>query len=533
MKPSTFKTFVSVHTWTGLGAGFALFIAFYTGSITLFMEELEAWESYSVTAPPTQSYAQAQRLLDQVLEKKPDAAENLTLMLSTPGHPENTARWFEKLDDDSFEEHSFRLSVSSQLDTAPSKEHLAHFLYRLHYTAGLPASFGLEVLGIICLIYGVALISGIVIFLPNFMKDLFKIRPGVNKKRFWLDAHNVVGVFSLPWHIMYAWSSAILALAIYFLAPFQLVVFDADLFKLIGPELGVVETLEPSGERSEIISVEQLVTIAKRELPDLVVKRLRYTHVGDRNGMVRLSGDANADTLVSAAQVFLNTSTGEVLHVERPDSTSIGSTFYRGLYALHYADFGGYTLKIVYFVLGLGGAFLFYSGNLLWVESRRKRRTSEQPAGTSFVARLNSGVCIGTMAGVSAAFLAARSLAEFSDRDMLIELSYYGILLASTAWCLYRPVASGTRDLLYGCAVLTAAIPVFDAIFLDMPIWHSVMGGHWVIVSVDLIAAISALAFWKMARAVQARAVAGDDHSVWAHQTTIDMPTTRDEIKTN
>ncbi|NHZ64103.1 PepSY domain-containing protein [Massilia genomosp. 1] len=36
MKSSTLKTYIAVHTWVGLVAGFALFIAFYAGAITVF-----------------------------------------------------------------------------------------------------------------------------------------------------------------------------------------------------------------------------------------------------------------------------------------------------------------------------------------------------------------------------------------------------------------------------------------------------------------------------------------------------------------
>ena len=36
MKASTVRTFTVVHTWTGLMAGFALFVAFYAGALTVF-----------------------------------------------------------------------------------------------------------------------------------------------------------------------------------------------------------------------------------------------------------------------------------------------------------------------------------------------------------------------------------------------------------------------------------------------------------------------------------------------------------------
>ena len=141
---------------------------------------------------------------------EPRAAESLRLYPSSEDHPGHEARWFERLEDGTFEGHEYRLGADGTLKTGHEGAHLADFVYRLHYTAGLPSSFGIYVLGIVSMIYGLAIVTGLLIFLPNFLKDLFIVRPGRNNKRFWRDAHNVVGVVSLPWHVMFAWSSVLL-----------------------------------------------------------------------------------------------------------------------------------------------------------------------------------------------------------------------------------------------------------------------------------------------------------------------------------
>lgn len=517
MKAAVIKTYLDVHTWTGLAAGMALFIAFYTGAITVFMHELEAWDSYSNSVASAQSFTKAQRLVDQVLVEDPAAAPNMRLYPSQPGHPENVVRWFERLEDGTFETHEYRLNEADSLNAQVDNAHLAGFVYRLHYTAGLPSSFGLYVLGIVCLIYGIALVSGVIIFLPNFLRDLFIIRPAqTNRKRFWLDTHNVVGVLSLPWHVMFAWSSAVLAIGAFFLVPFQYLVFDEDMAELLGPELGRVAPLEPTGQAAPMLSVTELLAIARREAPSLEPRQLRYANTGDRNGTVTIYGTVATKTLDTNASVTLNMSSGEVLNVTHPETSSAGATFYDGLIALHFVSFGGFTAKWVYFILGLAGAFLFYSGNLLWVETRRKRRRPAQPRNTLFLARLNSGVCIGCMAGVSAAFLASRGFADLANRPELTEMAYFGVFFAAIAWSFLRPVASGTRDVLYATAVLTALIPVFDGVLIDMPIWQSAANGHWVLLIVDGLAILAAVAFWKMARGVQRRARYGATNSVWS-----------------
>ncbi|MGC5953811.1 PepSY domain-containing protein, partial [Ralstonia pseudosolanacearum] len=44
MKSATLRLYQTLHTWVGLMAGWALFIAFFAGSITVFHDELHAWQ---------------------------------------------------------------------------------------------------------------------------------------------------------------------------------------------------------------------------------------------------------------------------------------------------------------------------------------------------------------------------------------------------------------------------------------------------------------------------------------------------------
>ena len=67
-------------------------------------------------------------------------------------------------------------------------------------------------MGVVSAVYAVALVSGLIIVLPSLVKDLFALRISPNLKRMWLDAHNVVGVVSLPFHIVIALSAVVFCL---------------------------------------------------------------------------------------------------------------------------------------------------------------------------------------------------------------------------------------------------------------------------------------------------------------------------------
>lgn len=70
------KLYKTVHTWTGITCGFALFIAFYAGALTMFMEPIARWAS-----PPAQGVAQTPldavpALIDQLLTAHPEVREH-------------------------------------------------------------------------------------------------------------------------------------------------------------------------------------------------------------------------------------------------------------------------------------------------------------------------------------------------------------------------------------------------------------------------------------------------------------------------
>src|SRR3546814_13080360 len=74
---------------------------------------------------------------------------------------------------------------------------------------GLPFDhqIAMPIMGGIALLYAVAIVSGVICLLPSLVKDLFALRFGKNLKRMWLDLHNVLGLFSLPFHLIMALTS--------------------------------------------------------------------------------------------------------------------------------------------------------------------------------------------------------------------------------------------------------------------------------------------------------------------------------------
>lgn len=519
MKPHTLRTFIAVHTWVGLIAGFALFIAFYAGAITVFSHELLEWDHFEQWQRPHDSIADADALIAAALQKHPRARDGFNLQLPGDHGPRLVMYWYERLPDDKFAAHEYRWS-RDRLDESIDQSHLAQFIDRLHYTAGLPNPWGMYSFGFVCILYGVALVTGIIMYAPGFLRDLFALRIGKNLKRLWQDAHNVIGVLSLPFHVIFAWSGAVLSIGTLLLAPFQLLVFDSKLLPLIESDLEIVSAAPAANVETSMLPTQKLLARARQALPDLNPESLEFTQANDANAQVTILGNTTTRTLTRLAGVALDANTGEVLRIVEPHTRSAGATFLRGLTSLHYGEFGRLTVKWLYFILGMAGAFLFYSGNLLWIETRRKRRGPTQTRSSKVMAQLTLGVSLGCVAGVSAAFVASRLLpADLAQRADHIEMIYFALFFGAITWALCRPPILAAYELLLICTAATAAIPVVNAAATGMMPWHSIDQGEWVMVSVDAVACAFAWMFWRMARAVRRRAISGDPHSVWASPT--------------
>ncbi len=128
----------------------------------------------------------------------------------------------------------------------------------------------------------------------------------------------------------------------------------------------------------------------------------------------------------------------------------------------------------MYFFFGLSGAFLFYSGNLLWVEKRRKNQNRHQPdvrqtLSTRLMASATVGVCLGSVAGVCLTLVAGKWLHAAANINTTYLAVYYTVFLASLAWAFWRGAARAAVHLLALCALAAAAIPLTSAAAVLMP----------------------------------------------------------------
>ncbi len=533
MKADYIRIYKSVHTWTGILAGMALFIAFYAGALTLFKEPLSRWAT-----PPS---AQAQVPLDETpdliartLAARPEVAKGFDIYLrQTENVPARLGWEVRDARADEHDESAARHYVAVpgadgglRLEqAAPSG--LAAFIDVLHRVVGLPVDTDPNrwIMGVIAALYALALVSGVVVLLPSLVKDFFALRIGKNRKRMWLDAHNVVGIVSLPFHLVMALSSVVFAFhdGIYDLQ--DKLMYQGRLeavFQRPGGAAGDAPRRDPAA----MLAPRELLARAHAAAPGFVPEVLQYQQVDGPRAVVRVWGkDPRAvSPRARGGFVAIDPYSGRIVNRDYlPGAQSAANLWISSFFALHMAAFGGVTVQWLYFLLALAGAWLFYSGNLLWIETRRKsadRKTGAIPAqrrDTRLMAAATVGVCLGSVCGISLMIVAAKWLnGHVAGLDGWLRGLYYTSFFASIAWAFLRGGAIAGVQLLWTAAAVTLAIPLTS---LVGALWPA--SGLWAHTSaaalaVDGTALVAALGFAGMARASARRVRDGARDSVWA-----------------
>lgn len=525
------KTYKTVHTWTGITCGFALFIAFYAGALTMFQEQIARWAAPPAVGVAAVSLDDVPRLLELVAAAHPEAREEgITLHLR--GHENEPARvtWEEDEPHEAGKPHGHvHWWATLQPDGAllakqeePSK--LAEFINDIHMRVGIPKPWGFYFMGMVSLLYGVALIAGVIVLLPSLAKDFLALRVGHNLKRMWLDAHNVVGVAALPFHLVIA----VTATAWGFGGPLwfaqESVIFGGKQKIAMARDLERWRAPKPTGEAGEMMPPAQLLQRLRDQVPNFEPKVMVLRNFGDKAAAVKFAGAEHGyvgDTRFGG--VILSAVTGQLLKDNRasrqdPDRR-VGTT----ILALHTGEYGGSTITWAYFFLGLSGAWLFYSGNLLWIETRRKKARQGGGAGQPRSARLlgsaTVGVCLGCVAGLSITIVAAKWLhGRVADLNHWHGLIYYAVFLGAVVWAFAWGAARSAVHLLRLCAAATLAIPLTTLAALLFPALGLWAHGSAAAIGVDAVAFIGALCLAWMARATARRVGHGPADSVWSAQ---------------
>ena len=431
----TLKHQLALHSWVGISSAILLTISFISGSLTVFSEDISRWASPpAAEIHPAADMAALARLMHHMAEH-PEHNPSFLLYLHTDENAPAPLHW-ETGDSETWACLDADGTLHSHIRPATAA---GHVLDELHRTAGIPTIAGEYSMGIVAILYLLALISGTLLALPKLGQQCLALRLNHSRRRAWLDIHNLLGLTALPFHLIIAVTTV-------------LFVFAAPLSTLLQP----LAPLPPVAENHTIderplLPPQALVAAAQHEIPDLQVRFLAFDSLADREqALAVVVGEQPG----GGRQLYL------ALH---PYSGALryrnhgGNHYARArdiLHELHFGNYGGYPLRWLYFALGLGGALLFYSGNRLWLDKRARGGARRD---VRILAALTEGCTYGSISGIALILLTARLPLPVA-RETLAWTSYYLPFLAAIAYA--HPKGAASRiPLMRGAGALLCAIP--------------------------------------------------------------------------
>jgi uncharacterized iron-regulated membrane protein len=360
-----------MHKWSSVICTASLLLICLTGLPLVFADEIDAWSTpptVYATVPPGTPNVSLDRLAGIAGRMYPDEVitgividddEPQVFVSMAPSWPAFTAnrrvRHFI-----AFDAHTARVIEQSkpEANEPPTVMDLVLSLHRDLF-AGLAGELFLATMG---LLFVTAVVSGVVLYGPFMRKlDFGTVRDHRSRRIRWLDLHNLLGVITVAWAIVMGTTGVMNELSTPLFAIWQ----RTDVAAMLAPWRGA-----PPPSEMELSSVQGALETAERAAPGMTFTSVTYP--GDVNGspyhyLFWGHGSSNLTSRLFTP-VLVDARTGQLTAV-------VETPWY--LHALdvsvplHFGDYGGLPLKIIWALLDLMTVVVLASGLYLWLSRRQ------------------------------------------------------------------------------------------------------------------------------------------------------------------
>ncbi|HWJ70621.1 MAG TPA: PepSY-associated TM helix domain-containing protein [Sphingobium sp.] len=459
------RTAYALHSWTGLLAGWLLFVICLTGTLVVYKFPLKA-----LANPQLAASAPVDRLgPDKALARFEAAARDMRVrVVAFPSDAYSIHQYSIIAETPAGKEKRYWINPETGAVRDSLESDFADFIQRLH--AGLfMGRIGRWIVGALGVAMVVSIVAGLVFHWPRLRRDAFHLRLGAHRRKAWSDLHKMGGVWALAFHLVIALTGAWLGLE-----------------GLVGIRASAASPIELAGEGpGQPLPIAQIVQRAQALRPDFTPTHVNFTHRGAAGSTIRVQGDLPGPRLVQRGQTMLVFDADTGRHLQTVDRTAQGGG--RRLLAmmrpLHYGYFWPGVGELLYFLLGGVSTLLAASGLFIWAERERRKRHPKDPDAVIGMERANAGIMGGLIVALTAmallhglarlspgfsaigAFRFLGSQDVFSSRAMAPELpvflGFWALAACLLAGCsplrAWRHVLVATTAALLGLVALTSA----------------------------------------------------------------------------
>jgi uncharacterized iron-regulated membrane protein len=370
MTRATFRRWFWVHKWASLVCTVFLLVVCISGLPLVFKDEIDDWLDDGLPYAELPAGTPNASLDDiAAISRKMFPGEIIALIYVDDDKPKilvSMAPSWEVFRADRNSRHWIRFDARTAQVLKQSKpvneESLTFTGFMLKLHKDMFAGFAGEMfLAAMAFLFVVAIVSGIVIYGPFMRKlDFGTVRADRSPRLKWLDLHNMLGAVTLAWAFVVGTTGFVNELS-------------TPMFKL-WQQTDVKAMLEPFKGRAvpavtELGSVQKAYETAQAAVPGMVVTSAVFpgAEFGTPYHYMLWSKGRNSLTSRLFSPLLVDARTGKLegvvtmpwylraLELSRP---------------LHFGDYGGTPLKIVWALLDLVTIFVLGSGLYLWLSRR-------------------------------------------------------------------------------------------------------------------------------------------------------------------
>lgn len=380
MNRRTIKIWYLIHKWSSLVCTLFLLMLCLTGLPLIFHDEIDAavGEDYDAVLPGPASADTGlplDTMLDIALEGQPGevplfmafSQDSPLLTVTTGPAPDAAASDMTLL--------LLNRATGELLGPVP-EDGIMDFILTLHIDMFL-GQWGMWLLGVMGILFVLALVSGVVLYAP-FMRRLEfgTLRTSRGRRVGWLDQHNLLGIVILGWALVVGATGAINAFADPLVESWR----DGELARMT-QQYADVSALPPS----EYGSLDSAMESAEAALPGRSAQFIAFPGGAWSTGhhyAVFFQGDRPlTSNLLTPA--LIEAGTGELTAAAAMPVVNQALMMSK---PLHFGDYGGLPLKLIWTLLDLATIWVLWSGLALWlrrVPGKIDRRVQEIASGAA------------------------------------------------------------------------------------------------------------------------------------------------------
>jgi len=531
-----YNIYFHTHTISGIIICALLYVIFFAGSFSFFKDDISAWQKNSSYVDGRKKITKDYDHLLDSLAKKTNlkgrdfdffmqrnglgayvsvSASNDSTLKAKPkakpaGEKKRRGRGRGGDDDSMYFNYDFAKQKSGDYSDAYD---MGEFLYRLHFLAQLNsvpihlgAPFGYLLAGVVSFLFLFALITGLMLHWEKIFSNFFTFRPWTKWKTLWTDLHTAIGVIGFPFQLIFAVTGVVLIANTFLLVPYTKYLYKGD-------SAALYQDLEYSDSTKYLYSYEPLQKqISINDFIEKVQKKWQNSRISSIQ--IKNFDDANMHIIVTAkprpdegfsgtGKIVYRIRDQKVLKEQSPVTNSTYVDKVRSfIYHLHFGDFGGKPLRVIFFVLGVMGCLVIISGILIWLVARDKNNVPKHKRVFNFwTANIFMASCL-SMLPVTAFTMISLLFIEKPNQADIFHLYFYSWLVLSLYFIVRRSLAITNHQTLLLSALLCFVLPLANGIKRNNWLWNTFNQGKYDILFIDLLflilSVISVVALIKM-----------------------------------